>query len=304
MSSIPSEVESRSELSQGLLGAGIAVTAWSAGSVLAKGIDMPGLSLAVYRFGVFAAIMAVWMQFKAQPMRWEVMRFATPGGIALGVNVALFYTAVKLTNVVNATLIGALQPVLVGIVAIMFFGERVRRTDIIWSVVALGGVIAVVLASNSTPEWSAKGDLLSACAMVMWSMYFIASKSSKKYLTPLEFTAGTSVWAAVICLPLAVIFGQDLSFPSARSWLGLAAMTVVAGIVGHVLMNWSLVRIPLWVGSTFTLFIPVSAALLAWVFLGEALSVAQMLPVAVVIAALAAIVRGQSKSTNDAESLE
>ncbi|MEE9413886.1 MAG: DMT family transporter [Acidimicrobiales bacterium] len=301
MSSISTTSEPRSDLSQGLLGAGIAVTAWSAGSVLAKGIDMPGLSLGVYRFAIFAVIMVAWMQFKGRPMRWEVMRYATPGGIALGVNVALFYSAVKLTNVVNATLIGALQPVLVGMVAIAFFGEKIRKTDIIWSAIALAGVIAVVLASNSTPEWSAKGDLLSACAMVMWSMYFIASKSSKKHLTPLEFTAGTSIWAALICLPLAITFGQDLSFPSARSWLGLAAMTVVAGIVGHVLMNWSLVRIPLWVGSTFTLFIPVSAALMAWIFLDEALSIAQMTPVLVVIAALAAIVRGQSKSVSTAE---
>ena len=49
----------------------------------------------------------------------------------------------------------------------------------------------------------------------------------------------------------------------------LLVMVALAGVVGHALMNWSLVRIPLWVGSTFTLLIPVVSAMLAWVFLDE-----------------------------------
>jgi len=60
-------------------------------------------------------------------------------------------------------------------------------------------------------------------------------------------------------------------------------------------MNWSLVRIPLWIGSTFTLLIPVFSALLAWIFLDEAVSLVQGTAMAVVIGALAIVVRGQSK---------
>jgi len=58
-------------------------------------------------------------------------------------------------------------------------------------------------------------------------------------------------------------------------------------------MNWSLVRIPLWVGSTFTLAIPVFSAVLAWLVLGEAVSIVQGLAMVVVIGALGAIVAGQ-----------
>ena len=59
-------------------------------------------------------------------------------------------------------------------------------------------------------------------------------------------------------------------------------------------MNWSLVRIPLWVGSTFTLFIPVFSATLAWIVLDETVTAAQGVAMAVVIAALAVVVRNQS----------
>ena len=68
------------------------------------------------------------------------------------------------------------------------------------------------------------------------------------------------------------------------------------------MMNWSLVRIPLWVGSTFTLLIPVFSALLAWVVLGEALTVVQAVAMAVVIGALAMVVRNQSQPPRRIES--
>ena len=42
---------------------------------------------------------------------------AAPGGLLLSGDVLLFFTAVKLTNVVNATTIGALQPLVIAVFA-------------------------------------------------------------------------------------------------------------------------------------------------------------------------------------------
>ncbi|MGB1677016.1 MAG: EamA family transporter, partial [Acidimicrobiales bacterium] len=70
----------------------------------------------------------------------------------------------------------------------------------------------------------------------------------------------------------------------------------VAGLIGHSLMNWSLVRIPLWVGSILTLFVPVVSSLLAWIFLEESLNALQILSTCVVILALGAILLGQGTS--------
>jgi drug/metabolite transporter (DMT)-like permease len=282
------------DLSRGLIGAGIAVCAWSAGTVLAKGIGMGGLAIGAYRFALFAVCILVWMRVRGTPFRWRVMRDSMWGGLALGADVALFFSAVKLTSIVNATIIGSMQPIVVGVIAARFFGERIRGRDALWSLVALAGTVVVVAASAGDEISDLRGDLLALAAMLSWSAYFIASKNSKKTMTPTEFTAGTAMWTALICAPLGFAFGQDMTWPTWQHWLLLAAMAVGAGLVGHALMNWSLVRIPLWVGSTFTLLIPVFAALLAWAFLGEAISMVQGLAMVVVIAALAVVVRGQS----------
>jgi drug/metabolite transporter (DMT)-like permease len=288
----PAGAEAR-EVSHGLIGAAIAVCAWSTGTVLAKGIDMGGLAIGAYRFWFFAAAIVLWMRWRGEPFRWRILRHSMWGGLALGADIALFFSAVKLTSIVNATIIGAMQPIVVGVVAARFMGERIRPRDAGWSLVALAGVVVVVAsaAGDEVTDW--RGDLLAAAAMLSWSAYFITSKRSKSTMTSTEFTAGTALWTALICTPLGFAFGQDMSWPSWSNWGLLIAMAVGSGIVGHALMNWSLVRIPLWLGSTFTLLIPVFSALLAWAFLDEAVAPVQWAAMATVIAALAAVVRGQ-----------
>jgi drug/metabolite transporter (DMT)-like permease len=216
------------------------------------------------------------------------------GGIALGADIALFFSAVKLTSIVNATIIGSMQPIVVGVIAARFFGERIGLRNIVWSAVALAGTVVVVAAGADDGTTDIRGDLLALAAMLSWSAYFITSKNSKKTMTSTEFTAGTALWTMAICAPLGFVFGQDMSWPSAANWGWLVLMAATSGLIGHAMMNWSLVRIPLWVGSTFTLLIPVFSALLAWIVLGETVTAAQAVAMAVVIGALAVVVRNQS----------
>lgn len=285
------------ELLRGLIGAGIAVTAWSTGTILAKYIDMGALVIGVYRFALFGLGLTIWLRTRGVRVDARVLRGSMMGGIALGADIALFFSAVKETSIVNATVVGSLQPIVVGVVAVRFFGERIRTSDALWSLVALAGAVVVVSSSAGDETTSLRGDLLAVGALFAWSAYFIASRRSKGVLTSSEFTAGTSIWTAAICLPIGIVAGQDLSLPSAENLAWLAVMIVSSGIIGHSLMNWSLQRIPLWVGSTFTLFIPVAASLLAWAFLGETVSLVQAVAMAAVIGALAVIVRGQTRSS-------
>jgi len=285
------------DLSRGLIGAGIAVCAWSTGTILAKYIDMGSLAIGFYRFAFFAIMIITWMQVRGTPFRLRIIRDSMWGGIALGADIALFFSAIKLTSVVNATIIGSMQPIVVGVIAARFFGEKIGVRNIAWSLVALCGTIVVVASSASDSTTDLRGDLLALAAMLCWSAYFITSKNSKKTMTSTEFTAGTALWTMAICAPLGLAFHQDMTWPSLSNWGWIILMAVSSGLIGHAMMNWSLVRIPLWVGSTFTLLIPVFSALMAWVVLDEPLSLVQGLAMAVVIGALAIVVRNQAQPT-------
>ena len=172
-------IDDQRQTTFGLVGASAAVSAWATGTILTKAIGMGGLAVGVYRFTLFSVFILIWMAARGTPFTLSVMRRSALGGVALGTDIAFFFSAIKLTTVVNATLIGSLQPVLVGVIAARFMGEQIRRRDALWSLVALSGVGGVILASSGLPEWSLTGDLLAVAAMVSWSGYFIFSKRSK-----------------------------------------------------------------------------------------------------------------------------
>lgn len=269
--------------------------AWGASGAVIKYIDMDGMAIGFWRFLIYVLVLGTWMWFRGQRLDLFTIRASAAGGMSLGLDVVFFFSAVKLTNVVNATTISALQPIIVAIVAAKFFGERIRGRDVVAALVAIGAVIVIVMESSSTAEWDPIGDLLAVGAVFCWAGYFIFSKRSKGVLTSQQYTAGTALWTAFICLIAGFAFGQDMSPPSGDDWLPLLGLTFGAGILGHSIMNWSLVRVPLWLGSVLTLLIPVVGAVVAWIFLGEALTALQIAAIVVVVGALASIVLGQAK---------
>ncbi|MGI9605720.1 MAG: DMT family transporter [Acidimicrobiales bacterium] len=278
----------------GVAAAAVAVSAWGLSGVIAKDIDMGGVALGAYRFTMYGLIVGVFVTLRGKPITIRVMRESMWGGLALGADIAFFFSAIKVTTIANATVIGALQPVLIAIVAWRVFGERVERRDIALAAVALVGVSFVVFGASGSPAWSLDGDLLAVGALFSWSAYFIFARRAKSRISSNEYTIGAALWAGVSNIALAPIFGQSLAWPSLESWIGLIVLAFGAGVLGHTLMNWSIQQIPLWVSSTFTLLIPVVSSSAAWIFLDEALTAVQVCAMAVVLGALAGIVGRQS----------
>ena len=260
---------------------------------MVKGIDMGSLAIGAYRFTIYGLVLVAFYRVRGNPVTGRVVRESMWGGIALGADIALFFTAVKLTSIANATVIGSLQPVVIALVSVPLFGERISLRSIALGAVALAGAATVVMSGADDAGSSLVGDLFAVGALVSWAAYFIFSRQAQQRITSQEYTAGTSIWAAVINLPLAIAFGQDLSWPDPTSWLWLLILTFGSGLLGHSMMNWSIQQIPLWISSTFTLLIPVVAAAAAWAFLDEPLTGTQVLAMALVLASLAGIVTAQ-----------
>ncbi len=281
----------------GIAAAAVAVSAWGLSGVIAKDIDMSGIAVGAYRFTTYAVVVGLFMAARGQRLNLRVIRGSMLGGLALGIDVALFFSAVKLTTVANATVIGSMQPIVVAIVAWKLFDERIARRDIALAGVALAAVVVVVLGAGGSAEWSLRGDLLAVGAVFAWAAYFVLSKQAKSQMTPGEYTLGAALWCGVLNFVMGLMFGQDLGWPSTQSWVGLVVLAFGAGILGHAMMNWSIQQIPLWLSSTLTLLIPVVSASAAWIFLDESLSATQLAAMAVVLAALAGIVRPSGPKT-------
>ena len=287
--------KSRSDLSVGIAATSLAVTAWGSSGIIVRFIDMGALALIAYRFLLYSVVMATVLAVRRTPVTRAGMRHSLWGGLSLGTVTSLFVIAVRFTTIANVTIINGLQIVVVSVVSWLVFGERMGPRDIVYAALALAGVAVVALGSSGSENWSLGGDLAAVGGLFAWCFYFYATRRAQTKVSTQEYTACVAIYVGLISLPLAALVGQDLSWPSTDDWMWLAALAFGLGILGHNAMNWSLQHVPLWLVSTLSLFTPVVASALAWLVFDEALSTLQMLAMVVVVAALAMIVRNQSR---------
>jgi drug/metabolite transporter (DMT)-like permease len=255
---------------------------------------MGGMALAAYRSSVGAVALVALLYLTGRRLTWAKFRVGIVGGIFLGLDLILFFSAVKLTTVANATVIGALQPALVILISAPLLGERVARGASRWALVGLAGSTLVVFGAAGLPDWSVQGDSIAVLALLAWTGYFVASRMIRNKVEALEYAATTAIVASLVAWPAAILFHQDVSWPDMQSWLWILGLAIVSGIGGHLLMSVSIPHLPLWASSTMTLSIPVISTVTAAIFLGESVAPAQVVGMVIVLLALAAAIRVSS----------
>ena len=279
----------------GTLGACAAVLMWGAGNVVVKQINMSGNAIAFNRLWIGVVVFTSLLWLRGGRLSWRALRIAAPGGVAFALDVALFFTAIKHTSVADASIIAAIQPALVFVVAGRLFGEKVTLSTVGWTIVAIAGAVASVLASASAAGRTPQGDLYATLSLLAWTWYFVTSKQARQQLGALEYQAALTIVAALFITPIALIGTHDLVIHNGTTLGWIVVMVLVPG-GGHLIMNWAHNYAPIMLTSMLTLGIPIVATAGAVVTLGEPVTLGQTLGMAVVIVALAAVLRRPSGS--------
>jgi drug/metabolite transporter (DMT)-like permease len=269
----------------------IAVSAWGFGGVLVKQISVDGLTVAFYRLWLGSVLtVAVMVAARHRPTMRE-FALSAPAGAVFGVNMVLGFTAIKLTTVANATLIGALQPALVLLVAGTWFGERIGPREIGWTMVSIAGIGILIAGASASPEWSPLGDGLALLGVFLFTGYFLASKRIRASVATVAYMAGVHVSAAVVVTPIVLVRGLQVSALSAADWVRILIIVFTSGVGAHMLVNWAHPYVKVSVSSVIVLLTPVVASVSAWAILDESLSGVQLLGGAVVLVAIVALTR-------------
>lgn len=271
----------------GVVGAALAVLSWACPALIGKGVQLSALNVVLFRGWIGIVVALTVLYARGGRLTRRGLRLSVFGGLALGLDLMLFFAAIKATTVANATMIGSMTPLLLMFLAPKLFGERLRWPDLLAGLVAMAGCGLVVLASSGVDGWSFRGDVYAALCLVAWTAYLVASKRVRGEVSSLEFAAAVTLVATTLITPIA-LFDPTLRWPDGTQ-LALLTVMAISGWLGHVMMNWSLRYIPIWVGGTSAVAVPVVATALAAVFLGEAFVWTQGLGMAIVVTALTVV---------------
>ncbi len=276
----------------------LGVLFYGTGPVLARSSETSGVLLSFWRLwfgvGVLAVGLAIHVLSGREVGSIRAVRWAVAAGMIFSLNQVLFFSAVKRTSVVDASLMSTLSPVFVAFIAIPLFGERPAKTFRAWSAVAIAGAVFVVLGSSSAPQGDALGMVMAMGATLCFALFFLISKLVRDEIAVVGFLASVMGTAAVFVSGYAFVLGLDPGGVStADRWTALA-MAVVPGTLGHIVMTWPLAHLPANVPPLMRLAGPVVSGTLAWVFLGEGVTWVHVVGGAIIVVGLAGALRSKA----------
>lgn len=276
-----------------LLAAAVAVFAWGFGPLFVRGIDAPVPTIVFYRVLLAIPIAVGVAYLSGGGLSWQLLKRAFPTAVCFGLSFIFGFASFLETSIVNATLIPALQPALVLLVAARMFGERRTRAEIVYAAVAFVGVVAVV-ADASAGGASLEGDLLAVANLLVFTGYFLLAKRVREDdVHSWSLLAAVFVDTLVVVLPWVLITGADLGAMQGFDWALILGLVLLPGMVGHGFMTWAHHYLDVTVTSMMTLANPVVSIVGAWIVFDQALGPVQIIGAVVVLVALGAILRRQ-----------
>lgn len=285
-----SRVDERSRRSIGVGLLSFTTVVWGLVPLVLKQVEMPTLAFASYRLWIGVALYLAIFLVTGRRLTWRTLRITALGGFFFAADIALTFTAFRLTSVANATIIGALAPVFISLGAVRWFGERLDRRDAIVIGASFAGVALVAIGSQGSPAWSPIGDAAAAVSVLTWSAYWLFSKRARDRVPAMEYMASVMLVSAVVVTCMSLATGTSLRPPDASDWSWIVIVAVVPGLLGHLSVAWSHRFVEAWLGSLLLQSQPVVGSLAAWVLLDERLTALTALGGAVVVVATAAIV--------------
>lgn len=268
-----------------------AIITWGFVSPLVKYASLSGPALAFYRLWLGAIVLLLVLRIGRTPLHRDIWGWALPAGVVFGTNMVLFVVSVKMTTVANATLIGALQPAIVLLVAGPWFGEVVTRRQIACVALAIVGVAVVIVGSAGAPEWNPAGDALAMLSVLAFTAYFLISKQARTTVGTLEYMTVVHLAAALVATPIALAHpGALVSFDPVDVLIVLF-FALVSGTAGQFVISWAHRYVDVSLSSLMMLGVPVVAAITAWLLLGESLGAVQIAGGLITLAAIGAMLR-------------
>jgi len=263
---------------------------------------MPPLLSAGVRFAVAGAAFWIFLRLRRGPDAMRVTRTQVAHAALIGT--LLCFGGNGLVTVAEQDVPSGLTALLIGavpLVVVLFrLGERDRPPLATLAGVAVGfvGLAILVIPGDRPGDAPLWGVLTIIAAAVFWAT---GSYYSKRMTLPDDPFLSTSLQMLigggamlVVALPAGEYGDLDPGRFSGDSWLALAYLTVVGGMLAYTAYTWLLQNAPISTVATYAYVNPVIAVVLGWAILDEEVTAAVAAGAALIVLSVATVVRRES----------
>lgn len=198
-------------------------------------------------------------------------------GICFAADLALWHWAIHYTTVANATLEANLSAIFVTFFAWLVYGQKANRRFVVAALIAFAGTALFIGKNLHVSPVTLRGDMLGILTAVFYSGYILAVKAARdRGMATSKIMLGSGVITAVALLPVMLISGEKVVPVTTHGWMVVLGLAMISHVVGQSLIAYALVGLPAAFAAVGLLVQPATAAVAAWILLGESLSAPQL----------------------------
>lgn len=254
-------------------------------------VVFPIFLLAFLRFGIAAVAMAGWVKRGAAEPRLnahdrKLLFLESFFGNFLFSICMLF--GVSMSSALAAGVIMAGIPAAVALLSRVFLHERIPMRTMLGIACAVGGIALVSFTKNNASDnhSSLLGNLLLVAAVLCEASYVVIGKKLTGNVSPKRISALINLWGLALVMPFGLwqALRFDFGAVAPASWWLLAFYSIAASMITVWLWMTGLKHVSASKAGIFTVLLPISAAAVGVLFLGERFSAAQAAAFALALA--------------------
>jgi len=246
---------------------------------------LPPVTISFIRLAISVLIVSPFLirlfkeEMPAFRKHFKLLLFLSITGV-IGFNL-LLYWALNYTTAINSALLNSTSPLFIFLLSFLLIGDKLELKDFASLAISFTGVLFVITEGSVERLVSLQfntGDLIMVLAVISWALYSIFIKKISGKLSSFAIFGFTLTIGFILMIPAAAI---ELSYVPVKGidtgeWLALFYIGVFPSVCSFLLWNRAVALIGPAKSSIFLNLIPVFGAMFAFFWLGEVITVPQM----------------------------
>jgi len=194
-------------------------------------------------------------------------------GILLGIHFVLFFEAVKITKIANATFLGTLAPFFTLLVE-LFILKRYYHKKVLFGIFCtlLGSIIILGYQFNLESKYTI-GNLYAILCSISIAIALMIGEKIRKNENTIVYTRTLYLSASLTLFLIAIFTSEKLINYNFNEYLGLLFLGIVPTILGHNSIYYSIRYVSPTIAAAFPIGEPIIATILAFFFFGEMITI-------------------------------
>jgi|GEM_PF-3134880 len=252
--------------------------------ILAKSISIPSLSLVAFRSLIAAVFLWLFVAIRKSALKVENFRILLICSIILALHWITLVQAYKIADVAPVAIALFTFPTFTAVAEPLFFREKLQVRQVLLGIFVIAGVIFLIQNQKGSNTDNTLGIILALISSLLFTARNLMTRTIMKKVDAINLMAWQTLIAAVILLPFVPLEIKIL--PDFSDVLLTLLLGVGFTAIPHTIITFSIARVSATSTGIVMSLQVAAAALWAWFFLNETVTVYTVVGAGIIVAAV------------------